>query len=260
MKRTIWILAIGYVMLSSACSFRDLTSREVCQKAKNSIVMVRTRKGSGTGFYITERGILTNAHVVKGEDLEPFGITVETADGAVYPAIIMKYSDNPDLAWILTIPSNCWTDPPEKWLWPSAGKPLEIDRTYSPEQGEEVIAIGNPMGLRGTATYGKVSAIRSAKGVVYIQTDAPISPGNSGGPLFNMKGKVIGVTTFKYHPFSGAEGLGFAISIPSINYFLAAPQDMLPIIREKTQRGKRSSRATYGQRPTRSQRRPIRRR
>ena len=224
---------IGIFFLS--CSFRDLTPKEIYQKTKDGMVMVETSKGSGTGFYITESDIITNAHVVKGADL----ITIKTVNGDKYFAVVSKYSDNPDLAWLGTV---AWTS--EGWTYAPTGKPLKIDYTYRPETGEEVFAIGNPLGLERSITQGIVSSIRRDKGVVYIQTDAAISPGSSGGPLFNKKGKVIGVATWKVPSSFGAEGLGFAISIPSINYFLEAPQDMLLIIKEKTQRHKSSSRGS----------------
>jgi serine protease Do len=79
--------------------------------------------------------------------------------------------------------------------------------------GQDVYAIGNPLGLTGTVTKGIVSAIRSASGRSYIQLDATINPGNSGGPLLDTDGAVIGVTTFKIR---GIEGLNFAIAAHEI--------------------------------------------
>jgi S1-C subfamily serine protease len=79
--------------------------------------------------------------------------------------------------------------------------------------GEEVAALGVPLGLGRTVTKGIVSAIRRTEGVTIIQTDAPINRGNSGGPLVNMRGEVIGMNVFKA---KGAEGLGFAIAIDDV--------------------------------------------
>ena len=78
--------------------------------------------------------------------------------------------------------------------------------------GQEVIAIGSPLGLQNTVTRGIVSALRTAGGVELIQTDAAINPGNSGGPLLDRDGRVIGVTTLKLSRTT-AESLGFAIAI-----------------------------------------------
>jgi len=79
--------------------------------------------------------------------------------------------------------------------------------------GEDVLAVGNPLGLEGTVTRGIVSAKRKLAGVSLVQIDAAISPGSSGGPLINEAGEVIGITSWKMNGAkSGAEALGFAVS------------------------------------------------
>jgi hypothetical protein len=88
---------------------------------------------------------------------------------------------------------------------------LQIAPAGSVRPGQEVIAIGSPMGLQNTVTRGIVSAIRVAGGVQLIQTDAAINPGNSGGPLLDREGRVVGINTLKLS--SGAESLGFAVAV-----------------------------------------------
>jgi serine protease Do len=88
--------------------------------------------------------------------------------------------------------------------------------TYSQlKQGENVFAFGNPMGLRNTLTHGMVSAVARQidpdSPLIYVQTDTPVNPGNSGGPLVNLRGEVVGVNTFIISQSGGNEGLGFAI-------------------------------------------------
>ena len=86
---------------------------------------------------------------------------------------------------------------------------LELENTNA-GIGTEVFAIGNPLGLEGTVTKGIVSATRTiSSGIKYIQIDAGLNPGNSGGPLVNQRGRVLGVNTFK---LKGYEGLNFAVA------------------------------------------------
>lgn len=80
-------------------------------------------------------------------------------------------------------------------------------------QGQDIYAVGNPLGLTGSVTKGVVSAVRSVADTSYIQIDATINPGNSGGPLLDGDGKVVGGTTFKIRGF---EGLNFAVSAEDV--------------------------------------------
>ena len=84
--------------------------------------------------------------------------------------------------------------------------------------GEKVFAIGSPQGLERTVTEGILSTkTREVEGALYLQTSTPINPGNSGGPLFNLRGEVVGVTNMKR---LNSEGLGFAIPVSRVKYFL----------------------------------------
>lgn len=153
----------------------------------------------GAGFIIDSNGtIVTNNHVVK----DAKSITVTLANGDTYPAKIIGRDPKTDLA-VLKI---------------KAGKPLpyvELGDSRDVEPGQWVVAMGNPFGLGNTVTAGIVSALGRDIGDGpydrFIQTDAPINEGNSGGPLFNQKGQVIGVNTAIISPSGGSVGIGFAI-------------------------------------------------
>lgn len=156
-------------------------------------------EAKGAGFIIDANGtIVTNNHVVKGAK----SVTVTLSNGDTFPAKIIGRDPKTDLA-VLKI---------------SAGKPLpyvELGDSRDVMPGQWVVAMGNPFGLGNTVTAGIVSALGRDIGDGpydrFIQTDAPINEGNSGGPLFNQKGQVIGVNTAILSPSGGSVGIGFAI-------------------------------------------------
>ena len=153
----------------------------------------------GTGFIIDPSGIIvTNNHVAGKAD----SITVTLQDGRKLSAKLLGADEKTDLA-VLKVNSD---------------KPLpyvEFGDSTKARVGQPVIAVGNPFGLGGTVTSGIISArgrdIQSGPFDDYIQTDAAINRGNSGGPLFDMDGKVIGINTAIFSPNGGSIGLGFAI-------------------------------------------------
>ena len=156
----------------------------------------------GSGFIIDSSGIIvTNNHVIKGAE----DILVRIEGGQEYEAKVIGADPLSDLA-ILKIKSN------EKF------KPVKFGDSDKARIGDWVIAIGNPLGLSGTVTAGIISARNRNIGMSryedFIQTDASINQGNSGGPLFNMDGDVIGINT----AILGREGnIGIGFSIPSNN-------------------------------------------
>jgi serine protease Do len=161
----------------------------------------KPRKSSslGSGFIIGPSGyVVTNNHVI--EDAEE--ITVILQDDTNLKAKIIGRDKKTDLALLKVVPK----------------KPLPFvkwgDSTKS-RVGDWILAIGNPFGLGGTVTAGIISAskrdINSGPYDSYLQTDASINRGNSGGPMFNLKGNVIGVNTAIYSPSGGSIGIGFAI-------------------------------------------------
>ncbi|MDE6086811.1 MAG: trypsin-like peptidase domain-containing protein, partial [Oscillospiraceae bacterium] len=204
----------------------EYTVRGVAELVKPSIVEVYvyqdelTRPGSlsgtGSGIIISEDGyIITNAHVVQG-----IGFIVRLDDEKEYNAVLIGSDSKTDLA-VLKI------NAPD--LVPAVLG--DSDEVYV---GESVVAIGNPAGLVNTVTKGIVSALNRQvraenNGFMMdcIQTDAAISPGNSGGALVNMYGQVIGITSSKYASVAfeaSYEGLGFAITI---NQALPVIQDLI---------------------------------
>ncbi|MFZ2101827.1 MAG: Do family serine endopeptidase [Oricola sp.] len=154
----------------------------------------------GSGFVVDAAGIVvTNNHVIEGAD----EVSVNFNDGTTIKAEIIGHDPKTDIA-VLKI------DPGAKVL-----KPVPFGDSTEMRVGDWVLAIGNPFGLGGTVTLGIVSAIgrdiKSGPYDNYIQTDAAINRGNSGGPLFNMKGEVIGINTAIISPSGGSIGIGFSI-------------------------------------------------
>ena len=153
----------------------------------------------GSGFIVDEDGlVVTNNHVIEGAT----EIVVTLNDGTRHPAELVGRDPKTDLA-LLRIE----TDKPLPYA--------SFGDSDSTRTGDWVIAIGNPFGLGGTATTGIVSArgrdIQSGPFDDFLQIDAPINRGNSGGPLFDTSGRVIGVNTAIYSPNGGNVGIGFAI-------------------------------------------------
>ena len=153
----------------------------------------------GTGFIIDANGwIVTNFHVAGKAD----SITVTLADGRKFPAKLVGGDEKTDLALI-----KVESDKPLPFVTFADASKVRV--------GQPVMAVGNPFGLGGTVTTGIVSArgrdIHSGPFDDYIQTDAAINRGNSGGPLFDMDGHVIGINTAIFSPSGGSVGLGFAI-------------------------------------------------
>ncbi|MGC9456195.1 MAG: DegQ family serine endoprotease [Halothiobacillaceae bacterium] len=160
----------------------------------------RPAQSLGSGFIISEDGyILTNAHVIDGADT----ITVRMQDQSEHEAEVIGQDVRTDIALLKVDADDLPT--------------VEIGNSEDVRVGEWVLAIGSPFGLEHTATHGIVSAIGrnlpSENYVPFIQTDAPVNPGNSGGPLFNAEGEVIGINSQIYTRSGGYMGLSFAIPI-----------------------------------------------
>ncbi|MEM7215071.1 MAG: Do family serine endopeptidase [Pseudomonadota bacterium] len=159
----------------------------------------RTRQSLGSGFVIDEKGIIiTNNHVIADAD----EITVNFADGTKLIAELVGTDPKTDIAVLKVEPEG-----------PLNAVPFGDSETA--RIGDWVMAIGNPFGLGGSVTLGIVSAvgrdISSGPYDNFIQTDAAINRGNSGGPLFNMSGEVVGINTAIISPSGGSIGIGFSI-------------------------------------------------
>jgi serine protease Do len=188
-------------------------------------VVIGRQRATGSGVIIAADGyIVTNAHVVRGgqrvqvvlseqaarED-SPMG-SVGRALGRVVDAKVVGTAPEVDLAVLKVDVEGL--------------PPLPLADYRSVRQGQLVFAFGSPEGLRNTVTMGVVSAVARQPDpdhpMVYIQTDAPVNPGNSGGPLVNASGEVLGINTFILSQSGGSEGLGFAIPSAIVN--VAYPQ------------------------------------
>src|ERR1700712_4253739 len=154
----------------------------------------------GSGFIVSSDGyILTNAHVVDGANV----VTVKTTDKREYRAKVVGVDKQSDVA-VLKIDA----------------KSLPVVKIGDPngsKVGQWVVAIGSPYGFDNTVTSGIISAksrsLPNENYTPFIQTDVPVNPGNSGGPLFNLQGEVIGINSMIYSQTGGFQGLSFAIPI-----------------------------------------------
>lgn len=187
--------------------------KELTQKFGEGVVLVQTPSGLGSGFIINERGFcVTNYHVVEQETRIAVTIFHQTeSDEFVRRRIddVKIVALNPflDLA-LLQIPVQ--KDLKFRYVY--------LARKSDQRAGDDVFAIGNPLGLERSVSQGIISTRnRNFNGLVFIQTTAEINPGNSGGPLFNLHGEVIGVTNMK---LLFSEGLGFAIPVAYLKHFL----------------------------------------
>ncbi|WP_440250662.1 S1C family serine protease [Clostridium sp.] len=197
-----------------------LSAVDIYKKVAPAVVMVSTKtvqsvngwfqqetEGMGSGFIINEEGyILTNYHVIDGAK----EVTVTLSDGREVTASVVNYDSDKDIAMIKIN---------EEVKVPGV---VELGNSDALQPGEEVVAIGNPLSkeLSSTLTKGIISALnrnvetQSGVSTNLIQTDTAINAGNSGGPLINTKGQVIGINTLKAS--DGAEGIGFAIPINDV--------------------------------------------
>ncbi len=160
---------------------------------------VRRMEAQGSGFFIDREGhVVTNNHVVEDADI----VKVRLANGDEVDAEVVGTDPLTDLAVLKVKPQ-------------SGQAYVEFSDDVNLRVGDWVVAVGNPFGLNGTVTSGIVSAIggqnRANQYVDFIQIDAPINRGNSGGPTFDLKGRVVGVNTAIFSPNGGSVGIGFAI-------------------------------------------------
>lgn len=194
-------------------SGRSLQLTQIYNRTRRSVVLITVRTsfggGQGSGFVYDEEGrVLTNNHVVE----DALDITVTFVDGTIVPATLVGRDPYVDLA-VIDI------DAADYLL-----RPLTLGNSSELLVGEQVVAIGNPFGLENSMTAGIVSALgrqMTAPGgypiVDVIQTDAAVNPGNSGGPLLNMMGEVVGMNTAILSGVGEFSGVGFAIPSDAVN-------------------------------------------
>jgi serine protease Do len=213
-------LAVGMagLLMSAGGHLQAQAVSELFRRVDPSVVLVRTLErtirpdpatgltatgGLGSGVLITADGkIMTAAHVVQTADK----IAVEFQDGKLYPAHVVASSLRADLA-LLQLDQT-----------PIMLSPAKLGNSDSLAVGDQVIVIGAPYGLGHSLTVGHISGRHQTGGIVsggpmeLLQTDAAINMGNSGGPMFNMKGEVVGIVSRILTQSGGFEGLGFAVS------------------------------------------------
>lgn len=175
---------------------------ELVENLSPSVVTIFTRGGLGSGVVYSEDGlILTNEHVIRGATKVEVGF----ADGQRVSGTVKATDPVTDLALVQA---------------DRTGLPKPVYQATLPKVGEGALVLGSPLGFENTATSGIISGLhRSIPGsasnslslVDLIQTDAPISPGNSGGAVINMRGEIIGISEAYIPPSAGAVALGFAI-------------------------------------------------
>jgi len=175
-----------------------------------SVVLIKSvdKKGNdiaqGSGFVVTKNGgIITNYHVLE----KAHNVSIGFINGEVYKnvSLIAAFASQ-DIA-ILHIEGTT-----------NKFSPVTLGNSDNLMAGERILAIGNPYGLENTLSDGIISGIRDIKNIKFLQITSPISHGSSGGPLFNMKGEVIGITTIASQ--WGAQNLNFAIPINTLKYII----------------------------------------
>lgn len=195
MKRILSGIMTVFILL---ISFNVYATNFDATQVYDSVIVVYTKTGVGSGFAIKENIIITNAHVVGTAK----NVQINMYNGESVKGTVVKLNNEKDLALVKV---------KKKF------KPLPLS-TEKISIGQEVYAIGAPKDMPYTMTKGIISALdRKVGNNVYTQIDASVNSGNSGGPLVDNDGKVIGVITLKA---SDAEGIGFAIQIKDINNFI----------------------------------------
>ena len=225
--KLVWLLLVALITPIRVEASQDLLP-ELVRRIKPSAVAIETfdsrgeKLSRGSGFFIDFDRIVTNRHVIEGAHRAE----VHSSTGIVIPVKgVLAVDAEGDIA-LLKI------DPPTPQV-----KPLPLDKT-SPQEGESVVVIGNPLGLEGSVTNGIVSAVRDIPtfGRI-IQITAPISSGSSGSPVVNMQGQVIGIATLQV---TGGQSVNFAIPSERISQLQATTMMSLPELVANTGRNKRA--------------------
>ncbi|HSB29392.1 MAG TPA: tetratricopeptide repeat protein [Pyrinomonadaceae bacterium] len=222
------LLLVTTVIIGFAPSKAQDLLPELVRRIKPSAVAIETYDvrgetlSRGSGFFIESDRIVTNRHVIEGA----YRAEIHSSTGAVYPVKgVLAVDAEGDLA-VLKI------DTPTIYV-----RPLSLERT-SPQEGESVVVIGNPLGLEGSVTNGIVSAVRDIPtfGRI-IQITAPISSGSSGSPVVNMQGQVIGIATLQ---ITGGQSVNFAIPSERISQLQMTPPMSLSDLVVASGRNKRA--------------------
>ncbi len=196
------VLAVGTFLANGFAWAEDqrATIPQIIQSAQPTVVMVQVEDGAGnvlgfgSGFFVSTRGVIaTNLHVLEAEGDT---INVKLSNGKILPAELIDVDIAHDVATLRVEGSS----------YPTA----KLSSNDNVHVGEQVVAIGHPLGLENTVSTGIISAVRQEDHDTVLQITAPISPGNSGGPLLNLQGEVVGLNTAT---ILEGQNLNFAIPI-----------------------------------------------
>lgn len=200
-KYLIIFLSLLFTIPVYSFEFRHNNASNIYEKINPAIVSVDTQLGDGfscgTGCIIDKNGtILTSAHILEGGS----DIIVTMSNGQDYKAKILKmYGEKKDIALLkINVPYELQT--------------VKFGDSSKIKVGDDVLAIGNPFGFKGTFTKGILSRIDYSKNK--LQTDAVINPGSSGGPLLNTKGEIIGINQAIYNPDNNISNIGIGFATP----------------------------------------------
>ncbi|HEV3144558.1 MAG TPA: S1C family serine protease, partial [Gemmataceae bacterium] len=204
-----WLLAFT-PLFARAEPPEDLSVEQLAERGRKSLVVITSggrdgqKHGIGTGFVISRDGLIaTNLHVIG----EGHPINVELADGSKHEVTVVHATDRAGDLAIIRIEA--------KDLMP-----LELGDSEKLKDGQGVVVLGNPQGLKHSVVSGVVSSRRVLDGRSMIQLAIPLEPGNSGGPVLDRQGKVQGIVTMKS---AVTENLGFAIPINALKPLLQKP-------------------------------------
>jgi S1-C subfamily serine protease len=168
---------------------------EVVARAVDAVVLIEAGDSRGSGFFVTPDTLVTNVHVVGRQS----HVTIRRADGRTASARVTSTAPGVDIAVLKVSPGD------------SSRTILSLGSGLNARVGQDVLAIGSALGtLQSTVTRGIVSAVRRSGEALLLQTDAAVNPGNSGGPLLDRRGVVVGITTMGY---IDRQGLNFAVAI-----------------------------------------------
>ena len=178
---------------------------ELIKRSMPAVVRVETSEGFGSGFFIKRDTLLTNVHVVG----KATSVAVRMPNNTLHRAVVETTAPELDVAVLRVTDAISETQPV-----------LLLGSGTAARQGQDVIVLGTPMGLQNTVTRGIVSAVRQIGPVTLVQTDAAVNPGNSGGPVLDREGMVIGIATMAVKAGVG-QGLSFAVAIDHATALIA---------------------------------------
>lgn len=216
MKKSVLTLLVAFSISGLAAKAQN-TTEQVVKQCSDAVVLIFVSDSSGketslgSGFIVNADGkIVTNYHVIKSAEKA----VVKLTNGAFFPVENVLASDeDEDLAIIKVAGRNLPT--------------IKVANSDAVQVGEHVVAIGSPLGLESTVSDGIVSALRKESNASWIQTTAPVSPGNSGGPLLRLDGTVIGVITWG---LKLGQNLNFAAASNEVLALIDRPANAKPLV------------------------------